>query len=135
MSIDATQLRLLIIRPTLQYLGLWSPFRENLLLGTCAQESQCGTYLIHNSVIYHLISALELDSFSGVFDQIIFNLRYAAALAFMSYYRHQDFIDGSENDIVSMAKYWKKYYNSINGAGTEQEFINNYGKYIQKSSD
>lgn len=35
-------LRLLIIRPVLEEMGLWSPVAENLLLGTAAQESSLG---------------------------------------------------------------------------------------------
>lgn len=42
MGIYATDLRSLVIRPTLEQLDDWSPAAENLLLGTAAQESQLG---------------------------------------------------------------------------------------------
>lgn len=47
MGIFATDLRSLIIRPTLEQLDDWSPAAENLLLGTAAQESQLGFRLHH----------------------------------------------------------------------------------------
>ncbi len=48
MGIFATDLRSLVIRPTLEQLDDWSPAAENLLLGTAAQESQLG-FRLHNS--------------------------------------------------------------------------------------
>jgi len=42
---NESQLRLLIIRPTLLVLGLHSPEAEELMIGTCAHESLGGTYL------------------------------------------------------------------------------------------
>jgi len=48
MGIFATDLRSLVIRPTLEHLDDWSPAAENLLLGTAAQESQLG-FRLHNS--------------------------------------------------------------------------------------
>lgn len=48
MGIFATDLRSLVIRPTLEQLDDWSPAAENLLLGTAAQESQLG-FRLHDS--------------------------------------------------------------------------------------
>lgn len=45
MAIDTKQLRDLIIRPTLESMRMYSASAENLLLGTCAQESHMGTYI------------------------------------------------------------------------------------------
>lgn len=45
MPINTTQLIELIIQPTLKDLGLYSLAAEQLLAGTCAQESGMGTYL------------------------------------------------------------------------------------------
>lgn len=45
MSINCEQLRLYVIRPTLEKIELWSEAAENLLLGTTAQESHMGTYI------------------------------------------------------------------------------------------
>ena len=49
MGICAKELRLLVIRPTLKHLDLWSPTAENLLLGTAAQESGLGYFLQTNN--------------------------------------------------------------------------------------
>lgn len=35
------------------------------------------------------------------------------------------------SDIPRIAAYWKKYYNTPQGAGTEQEFISNYHRYVK----
>jgi hypothetical protein len=161
MGINANQLRTFIIRPTLSYLNLWSNFRENLILGTCAQESNMGTYISQlnggpargiyqmeektyediwenflkfNGVLYKKISDIEADDKTNLFFQLTWNLKYATAMAFMSYFRHKKFVDLDPKDIEGMANYWKKYYNSSLGKGTEQEFIDNYDRYIIKSS-
>jgi hypothetical protein len=34
------------------------------------------------------------------------------------------------NDIAGMARYWKRYYNTVHGKGTEAEFIKNYEELI-----
>ena len=45
------------------------------------------------------------------------------------YYRVSEALP-EENDIEGMARYWKKYYNTPLGAGTEEEFIHNYKEYM-----
>lgn len=45
MSIDARQLRELIVRPTLKELALWSEPAEELLMGTAAKESELGLWI------------------------------------------------------------------------------------------
>lgn len=42
---NCDQFRKLIIQPTLKALDLYNPEAEELLIGTCAQESQGGTFL------------------------------------------------------------------------------------------
>jgi len=34
------------------------------------------------------------------------------------------------NDVQALARYWKLHYNTIEGRGTEREFMENYHKYI-----
>ena len=41
---DSMQLREHIIRPALERIGLWSADAEELLMGTCAQESKLGQF-------------------------------------------------------------------------------------------
>lgn len=157
MSINKDQLRTLIIRPTLEYLGLWSEAAENLLMGTAAQESQLGTYihqlgkgpalgiyqcepatqrdiwenyLAHNTILHSKVSGLAAPVFLNSKDnQIVWNLAYATAICRVHYLRVPHPLP-SADDVPGLAAYWKKYYNSILGAGTEEEFINNYNKYV-----
>jgi len=34
------------------------------------------------------------------------------------------------DDVHGMAAYWKRYYNTVHGKGTQQEFVENYERYI-----
>lgn len=36
----------------------------------------------------------------------------------------------SYDDVEGFAEYWKKYYNTEKGAGTTEEFVKNYNRYI-----
>lgn len=151
MSIDAKQLKLYVIVPTLARLGLYSDAAVNLLLGTCAQESQMGTYLkqINGPAlgIYQVEPATHKDIFDNYLkykpdllgivlslgtyndNSLITNLAYATAVARIKYLRAPDKLP-DDNDVTGLANYWKKYYNTPLGAGQPQEFINNYRKYI-----
>jgi len=57
-----------------------------------------------------------------------YNLAYQIAMARMQYYRHSEPLPGTGN-IEGMAQYYKKYYNTVAGAATVDEAINNYLKY------
>lgn len=147
----------MIIRPTLQYLNLWSEAAENLLLGTAAQESALGTYIhqlgkgpalgiyqmepnthkdIHSNFLKYRdelrnkIANLAGYSPSGnAEDDLVGNLYYATAMCRVHYLRVPKPLPAA-NNIEGLAAYWKKYYNTPLGAGTEQQFIDNYKKYV-----
>lgn len=137
MGIYATDLRDLIIRPTLYQLNDWSPAAENLLLGTAAQESQLGfrlkasdtkgggIYRISSQVHVHiwdqfLIGDPEMASrLRGLASQhqflvsphneLITNLSYATGVAWMIYKRHKLLLPDSHN-VNELAKCWLYYY-------------------------
>jgi hypothetical protein len=44
--LDNTQFRELVIKPVLKAMSMWTQNAEDLLVGTCAQESKGGEYLI-----------------------------------------------------------------------------------------
>lgn len=152
MSINSQQLLEYVINPTLDMLGLNSPVAARLLLGTCAQESHMGTYIkqIKGPAlgIYQMEPATHADikqNFltykpellakinrlgDGADTSLIYNLAYATALCRIHYFRVKAPLpDG--NDLNGLAYYWKKYYNTPQGKGTEQEFIENYRRYVQ----
>lgn len=61
---------------------------------------------------------------------LISNLRYSTGIARCQYYRRKEPLP-DENDIEGMARYWKKYFNTHLGKGTEQEFITNYKEFVE----
>lgn len=64
---------------------------------------------------------------------LIPNLAYAVAMCRIDYLRKPGNLPHA-NDVPGMAAYWKKYYNTPLGQGTEEEFIANFNKYLSKLS-
>lgn len=154
--ISAIQLRDYIIRPVLKYLEPEIPYSiaaEQLLLGTLAQESH-GVYLhqlgkgpavglwqmeprTHDDLwatilksnialgdkVHGLLSSESIHDRSSA--EMAGNLYYACAMARVFYRRIKAPLPAAGN-VADMAYYWKRYYNTIHGAGTEKEFIKNW---------
>jgi hypothetical protein len=156
MSIDAKQLRDLIIIPALLEIDKYSDAAVNLLLGTCAQESAMGKYLAqvpkpiakgifqmedatHDDIYQNYLKYKQDDStgFGELFinekrpEAMIYDLRYAATMCRVHYVRVPKSLPGKDN-ILGMAEYWKRYYNTELGAGTVDEFMENYQRYVAK---
>ena len=156
MSLDIDHFRKYVIRPTLNHLGLYSENAEELLLATAIQESRL-TYLkqlgngpavsvfqiemaTHNDIFDNYLVFKEeifrkvIDLRSKVMDdrdEMMNNLAYATAIARIHYLRVPHPLP-NRNDVSAMARYWKQYYNTPKGRGTEKEFISAYEKYIRK---
>ena len=154
MGINTKQIIELIIQPTLKDLGLYSLAAEQLLAGTCAQESGMGTYLAqvpkpiakglwqmedatHDDIQFNFLPShhdyyLYLKALSYAADKcaenMIYNLKYACAMARIHYLRVKEALPAA-NDIPALARYYKLYYNTPNGAATEKQFIDNWNKY------
>ena len=60
---------------------------------------------------------------------MVWNLAYAILMARVHYLRVKEAIPG-EGDIEGMWKYYKKYFNTPQGAATKEEFMQNYQKYV-----
>jgi hypothetical protein len=58
-------------------------------------------------------------------NALVWNNRYAAAMCRVHYFRAPEALPKA-NDIKALARYWKKYYNTVHGAGTVEEFIKNF---------
>ncbi len=150
--INAPQLRKEIVRPVLEHLYLWSAAAENLVMGTAAQESRLGTYL--KQIAGPAVGIFQMEPFThddlwktilknqpllaGRVRQVELpgwyqddaremagNLYYAAAMCRVFYRRIQEPLPDAD-DIAGLARYWKRYYNTRLGKGTEAEFIRNY---------
>lgn len=150
------QLREQVIRPTLKRIGLWSQAAEDLILGTACQESHCGKYIrqlgCKGAIGAFGVWQMELATARDIYDNFLrykpdlkakveslrnpnqeltesltTNLMYACAMCRIHYLRVPEPLP--TGTIESFAKYYKKYYNTIKGKATEQEYINNWNKY------
>ncbi len=71
-----------------------------------------------------------LPQHDGPANTMIFNLAWATIMCRLRYYVVKAPLPAAD-DIAGLARYWKKYYNTSAGKGTEQEFINAYRKYVK----
>lgn len=148
-----TQLREFIIRPTLIELGMYSQAAEDLVAGTIAQESDMGHFikqrgagpalgicqmepdthkdLWENFIQYrpHLSTKLRALSLSCHHDELIWNLKYAVAMCRVHYLRQPNAIP---EDVEGQAAYWKKYYNTLLGKGTAEEYVHSYNAFARR---
>ena len=154
MGLDPVQFREFVVRPTLQDMDKWSVDAENLLMGTALQESglrwlrqmdkgpalgiyQCEpathddiwvSYLRHRPELYDMVVEVGgiKKSKAMLHNLLITNLAYATAICRVHYMRVPDPIP---SDLRGQAEYWKEHYNTPAGAGTPEEFIENFVPY------
>lgn len=151
--LNVVHFRDLIIRPTLKHLGLESEAAVELLLGTAIQESSL-TYLTQLGSgpakgLFQMEPATHDDIWSnylayreelgvkvaktcnrhrlGQADEMVGNLWYATAMARVHYLRVPHPLP-APGDVDAMAAYWKSFYNTHEGAGTEEEYIENWNE-------
>lgn len=157
MSINAKDLKDLVVVPILRHLGVWSPVRVALTLGTAAQESLMGKYLkqINGPAlgIYQCEPATHRDIWENYLEyrpdlaqkckdlsykaqtwaerheQLSTNLAYATAICAVHYLRVPESLPDSK-DVYELSRYWKSYYNTPLGKGTTAEFAENYKRYV-----
>lgn len=152
--INVDQLQNLVIIPTLDALRMNSPSAVSLLLGTCAQESEVGSYIAQIKGpamgIYQMEPATFRDLWANYLprhsdieekirrdfngrannaSQMISDLRYATAMCRIHYKRVADPLPDPD-DVWGLGHYWKKHYNTEQGAGTVEEFVRNFERYI-----
>ena len=165
MTINAKQFRELIVRPTLKYLEPEIPYSteaEDLLVMTAAHESHLGTYLkqVNGPAlgVYQMEPATHADIWENFLeyrdklawavddllterldedysDSLVFDLRYATAMARVNYYRDKEAIP-KEKDyptrseyIDALGAYAKRVYNTELGKATANQYVKDYLKY------
>ncbi|BCE02925.1 hypothetical protein [Marinicellulosiphila megalodicopiae] len=149
------QLKDEVIIPTLDFLDLNSESAVNLLIGTVCAESAGGkdlkqlgggpalgiyqmepathddifkNYLAYKPELMSKVLCLSIvmgEGFTEGHRQLVFNLVYATAMARIHYLRVKESLPRSTN-VIALAEYWKKYYNTHKGAGTVDHFIESY---------
>lgn len=142
-----------LVENTLKEFGYYSADSANLILGTIAQESAYGKYrkqlgngpalgiaqmepatfndITKNYLKYHLdiVERIKSVCHVNVFSapDMISNDKLAICMCRVHYLRVKEAIP---KNIEGYAKYWKQYYNTIKGKGTETEFIRNYHLFV-----
>jgi hypothetical protein len=137
---DRYQFRDLIIR-TLTEMGIPSRSATELLMGTCAQESQFGTFFrqIHGPALGCM--QIESDTFDWLrqkyypkysivtrmwFECLEWDIRSSIIMARLKYLSCPGAIPTT---LEGQAAYWNRYYNANPVFGTDEEYIANYKKY------
>ena len=137
---------------TLKAIDLYSPDALNLVMGTIFQESLCGTYIrqlkggqalgicqmepatfkdiIENYLNYNKDLKIKVIVETNVHrleaEALEYNLALSIAFCRLHYERYLPYLPDSPE---GYARVWKCYYNTHLGAGTIEEFLENYEKY------
>jgi hypothetical protein len=155
---NVRQLKDVIITPALTALGLYSPSAANLLLGTAAQESAMGKFIVQQGIGFRGgigIYQMEKLTYNDIWDRMVkdnvsirvkmrlylgyegrpapermaSDLLLSTMMARLFYYSINRPLPDAQ-DIPAMAAYYKKWFNTSKGAATEQQFIDNYNRYV-----
>lgn len=148
-----------IIRPALHALGIWSPERECLVLGTGAHESgyrylkqvgggpalgywQCepathidlwANYLRYRPVLAQPLNQLRNGEVADA--SLLRYPLYAAALCGVHYMRRlQGHVFPPRDDAPLQSACWKQQYNSRLGRGTAQQALPHFQAAIEATS-
>jgi len=153
---NAPEFRSTVVIPALKMTGLYSRAAEDLLVGTAIQESglkdinQRGggpakgyfqmerathddiwaNYLAYHTFLAVCVRGLAEGNIGE--DSLEIYPRYAAAMARVLYRRAADPLPdpGNPTYVADLAAYWKRFYNTTAGAGTEAEFVANWNALI-----
>ena len=142
-----------LITSVLKELNLHSDNAVNLLMGTAAQESHLGKYrkqtgggpalgifqmepatfndIVNNYLRYKPELAARIERVARISrfkaEDLENNDLLAICMARVHYLRVREAIP---SDLEGWARYYKKYYNTYLGKATEEEFIDNYKRFV-----
>jgi hypothetical protein len=152
---DVKQFNELIVIPTLKDIGLYSQSAAELVLGTAVYESGGLRYIkqlgggpalgvcqmelaTHDDIWVRYLPqkpdiVIELNKICGIgrYDpkELMYNLRYAVAMCRVHYLRVPKQLPEA-GDYVKQAEYYKKYYNTKNGRGSEDGYLSAYSMWV-----
>ena len=141
-----------LIQSTLTPIGLYSRDAEELLMATAANESHLGEYrrqvngpaigifqeepedfrdIDENFLAYRepLLHRIDTLSRSCTVEDLENNDRYAIAICRVHYLRAPEPIP-SADDLEGIWNFYKRRYNSADGAANERAFMACYRKYV-----
>jgi hypothetical protein len=151
-----SDLRDVVVVPTLTRLGLASPAAVALVLGTAVQESgldaidQHGPHigpgrgfwqieaLTHADVTARILTRYpnlheRLSEIVGLWptrtEQLATNLCYGAAICRLKYYLDPAPLP-ADGDLPGLAALWKRVYNTPLGHGTAEQWLKNYQTHV-----
>lgn len=153
--LNSNQFRELIIKPSLNDLRLWSESAEELLVFTCAVESDGGTYLKQLNGPALGIYQMEPETYNDIWsnyigknsglvmmlmhnfdvrnmpseDRLVYDLKYATAMSRIFYKRIPQLLP-SADDINGIWEYYKHYYNTPKGSSEKGSSIKKYKRFI-----
>ncbi|MCJ9430169.1 hypothetical protein [Kordiimonas marina] len=139
---------------TLKDMGMWSAEAEKLLMMTAAHESGGLKYdvqmgggparsyyqiepntlqdLYDNYLAYRPELQAKLDKYmppgNPPLDEALLDVTYATAAARLIYYRKPASIPAVDDE-DGLANYWKQYWNTAQGAGTVEQFLDDWERY------
>lgn len=142
------QFRELIIAPTLRDLNMYSQVAEELMLLTCAVETEGGRYLKQLQGPALGIYQMEPDTYNDLWqnyinrhkslpsilihnfdcnrmpheERLVYDLRFATAMTRIFYYRIPEKLPLSPHPTL-LAQYYKKHYNTHKGKATHDKAI------------
>lgn len=153
--LNSIQLRELIIKPALQDLVMLSDDAVELLIFTCAVESNGGTYIKQldgpalgiyqmepntyndiwqNYIVYRpplgIILGHNFDAFRMPSeDRLMYDMRFATAMARIHYTRVTEALPPANNS-QSIFDYYKAHYNSVLGKADSEGCLARYHSFI-----
>ncbi|MBF0418424.1 MAG: hypothetical protein HQL86_09280 [Magnetococcales bacterium] len=153
MGISAPQLREFVVRPACMMLDAHSKEAEDFLMEIACQESLCGFFIVQKGgpalSPWQIEPATHTDIWTNflahrprIRDRILFyrnapikdlekflitDLLYAALIARVFLLRIKDPIPKTR---AARAAYWKKFYNTVHGKGSEAEYLTNAAEHL-----
>ena len=156
--LNVTQFKEHVITPALSSLQKYSDDAVELLLFTCAAESNGGSYLtqlkgpalgiyqmepttyqdIWANYIYpngSLLNIMSLNFNAGIIpppERLIYDLSFATVMTRLHYSRFHEPLP-PVSDIDAIWEYYKKYYNTSKGKAKKTESIKKYKEFLKNT--
>lgn len=108
---------------------VYGPARSWWQIEPATHNDMFANYLGSSKRRYLLDGLMKLSHSAGDPEELVYNQKYAASMCRIHYLRVPAKLP-EENHWQDMARYWKKYYNTVLGKGTEDGFLNKIAPVI-----